>query len=663
MSQDEGTDPSKTPGPEVHSAQAGAASPVAFEDALKLHQQGQLQHAKVMYEIILAHEPQHFNALNLLSVIEAQSGRIEQALELVDRALAVRSDVAPLLNNRANMLRQIGRLQEAMECFERAHALAPDDLTPLLNQGILLSELGRSSEALQVFGQVLAVRPNDTDALYNRGNVMRELGRLDEAIADYRRVRSLRPEFDFLLGQQLFTQLRAGDWTDLESLSLSMIEAIEAGKRVVAPLQLLAMMDDPALQRRAARTYAIARVPNQGNPSRETLQAKLRPAAPGASLPDRKMRLGYFSADFHQHATAHLITELLESHDRTQFEVLAFSFGPATQDACQARIRQGVDEFLDVGELSDFEIVQLARARGLDVAIDLKGYTRGARPGLFVERCAPVQVSYLGYPGTLGAGFMDYLLADETVLPKSERRHYSEKVVYLPGCYQANDSRRVRPHVPPARASLGLPDTGFVFCCFNNTHKILPGLFQAWMMILREVEGSVLWLLADNEMARRNLSQAAHALGVDPARLIWAPRVGLEAHLARHLQADLFLDTCPYNAHTTASDALWMNLPVLTLQGNSFAGRVASSLLNALDLRDLVCESVDSYVSKAVALAQEPASLEALKARLATASGRDQVFQAKPLTEAVEEAYRQMLLRWHQGILPESFAVPSQSAA
>jgi protein O-GlcNAc transferase len=656
-SEQEGASPAESANRQ--SLASGGAAPVTTDDALKLHQQGQLEHAKVMYEVILAHDPQHFNALNLLSLIEAKSGRLENALALVDRALAIRPDVAPLLNNRANMLRQLGCLQEALDCFERAHALAPDDVTPQLNRGILLSELGRRDEALAVLNHVLDLQPDHPDALYNRGNLLRDMGQLEDAIADYQRVRRIRPDHDFLLGQLLYTQLRSCDWRDLEADSQALLEAIEAGKRAAVPLQLLTMSDDAALQRRAARIYTSARVLNQGRPSRETLEAQLRPAAPEASLPDRKLRIGYFSADFHHHATAHLVAELLESHDRSKFEVMAFSFGPITQDASQARLRRAVDEFLEVGHLSDLEMVQLAKGRGLDVAIDLKGYTRGARPGIFVERCAPVQVSFLGYPGTLGAGFMDYIFADEIVVPKDERKHYSEKVVYLPGCYQANDSRRPCPEDAPTRAALGLPDTGFVFCCFNNTQKIQPGMFLIWMTLLREVEGSVLWLLADNEAARRHLSETAQANGVDPARLVWAPRVGMMEHLARHRRADLFLDTYPYNAHTTASDALWMNLPVLTLQGTTFPSRVASSLLHALDLDECVCKSVEAYASKALHLAKNSAELATLKVRLGEAPGRMRLFSGRHFASAVEEAYRRMLVRWLQGALPESFSVPA----
>ena len=363
-----------------------------------------------------------------------------------------------------------------------------------------------------------------------------------------------------------------------------------------------------------------------------------------------KIRLGYYSADFHNHATAYLMAELFERHDKNQFELFAFSFGPAQNDAMRKRLSAAFDQFIDVRNPSDKAIAQLSRQLEIDIAVDLKGYTQNARSGIFAYRAAPIQASYLGYPGTMGTHTIDYLIADKTLIPQASQPYYAEKIVYLPHSYQVNDRQRAIAAITPTRASLGLPDKGFVFCCFNNNFKILPATFDIWMRILKQIENSVLWLFEDNPSAARNLRHEAQTRGVAADRLIFAPRMPLPEHLARHRAADLFLDTLPYNAHTTASDALWAGLPVLTCMGEAFASRVAASLLNAIDLPELITTTAQAYEALAVSLAMNPARLQHIKYKLAHNQLTTPLFNTAIFTRHLENAYTQMIERYHADV-------------
>ena len=436
--------------------------------------------------------------------------------------------------------------------------------------------------------------------------------------------------------------MMACDWDGLDENLAAHAAAIRAGNRVTTPFPLLGLSDDPALQKQAAQIYTTAKCP------RSSVLGPFRARKPG-----EKIRLGYYSADFHNHATAWLIAELFESHDRSRFELTAFSFGPEQQDEMRRRISSAFDHFLDARALSDRDIARLSRERGIDIAVDLKGHTQDSRPGIFAEGCAPLQIQYLGYPGTMGGDYMDYVVADKIVIPPGSEAGYVEKILRLPHSYQANDSRRKISDRMFTRAEMGLPDSGFVFCCFNNNYKILPEIFASWMRILKAVDGSVLWLLEDNALAAENLRKLAEAHGVDPGRLIFAGRLPLEEHLARHRLADLFLDTWPYNAHTTASDALWAGLPLLTRAGSSFASRVAASLLHAVGLPGLITSSVEDYESLATTLAKDPARLVALRKTLMDNRATASLFDGKLIARHLEAAYEAIQARHLSGLPPD----------
>ena len=368
---------------------------------------------------------------------------------------------------------------------------------------------------------------------------------------------------------------------------------------------------------------------------------------------DQKIRIAYFSNDYFNHATAYLIAELFELHDRQQFEVVAFSFSPTTQDVMQKRLKKNFDQFIDVSNMSDQEVASLSRQMEVDIAVDLKGYTTGSRPGIFALGAAPIQINYLGYPGTMGADFIDYIIADTVLIPECNQQFFSEKIVYLKNCYQVNDSRRLISDRKFSRTEFFLPEDKFVFCCFNNNYKILPNTFDLWARILSKVPDSVLWLLADNLLAKQNLILQAESRGIAKDRLIFAERMDLPEHLARHQLADLFLDTLPCNAHTTASDSLWAGLPVLTQLGETLAGRVAGSLLRAVDLPELIALNPDEYEELAVELARSPSKLKKIKEKLAINRVSTPLFDAEFFTHGIENAFIKMNQRYQMGLPTE----------
>lgn len=549
--------------------------------------------------------------------------------------------------NSARQLNELGLQQQARRQFAEAErswlaALAqePDLLAARGNLANLYAATGRGQQAESAYRLALEVARTAgqrADLLNNLGNLYEQDKRYPAALAAYAEALAHSPAHPTALSMGAWLARKTCDWSERWQVPLGPLSGW-------LPFAVLSLLDHPARQREAAQAWA---------------QAELPAAAPlwqGERYDHPRLRIAYLSWDFHAHATLHLMAELFEAHDRARIELYAFDWGPDDGSALRARVKKSFAHFETVTDQSDEAVARRLRALEIDVAVDLKGYTAHARPGIFAYRPCPVQVNYLGYPGTLGTDCMDYLLADEYLIPPGAESHYREAVVRLPGCYQANDSRRERPAAAPSRTACGLPETGFVFCCFNHNYKITPEVFAVWMRLLARVEGSVLWLLADNPWSRENLAQSASRHGIDPARLIFAPRADLAAHLARHHHVDLFLDTCPCNAHTTASDALWMGVPLLTLSGESFAARVAGSLLTALGLSELITRTLDAYEAQALVLAQTPQRLRELRRRLEDARESSGVFDGRRLARQLEIAFVAMSQRAQAGLPPVAMA-------
>jgi protein O-GlcNAc transferase len=542
-------------------------------------------------------------------------------------------------------LNSLHQHEPARSSLLRALELEPDSAEAHSNLGVVLTSLKEHQGALAHVDRALALQPDSPQALHNRGQVLALLHRYEEAAQAYARLLAVAPEHEHAASNLLWARLCACNWTDYGDQLARLHDAVAAGKSVIEPWAFLALSDNAAMQLTCARTYA-ARFP-----------APASKLCDGGQRSHDKIRVAYLSADFHDHATSYLMAELFEKHDTRRFSFTAISFGPASGGAMRERLARSFGAFIDVRDKSDLEAARLIRDLEIDIAVDLKGYTTDARPGILAHRPAPIQVNYLGYPGTLGADCIDYLIADRRLIPPDHHLCYSEKIVYMPDSSQVNDSQRRIGGQPISRLDAGLPQQGFVFCCFNNNYKIGPPMFQVWMNLLRRVPGSVLWLLEDNPAAVRNLRSAAKRQGIAPERLVFAPRIPLEAHLARHALADLFLDTLPCNAHTTASDSLWAGLPVLTCLGSTFAGRVAASLLDTVGLPELVAADLDGYEAMALALATQADRLAQVRDRLAVAHGTSPLFDSGRFARHLESAYASMWERQQLGLPPTSFAV------
>ncbi|MHB8814748.1 MAG: O-linked N-acetylglucosamine transferase, SPINDLY family protein [Steroidobacteraceae bacterium] len=647
--------------------------------AVAQQQGGHLQAAIATYKRCLALSSRLPEVHNNLGTALDRAGELAEAVACFKRALALDPAYVRPLVNLGRVLRLQGRAAEALARLERALALSPDNPLALTNLGFALIDLGRSREAADALRCALAVDPLLAEAHHGLGRVLLEQGdalgaqaslrraielkpdlvvdaytllatsllvlqRLPEALAVCELLLERRPQDPDALAVRLNCALGTCDWEKIES-TLTRIRCLPGGMANARPFLLLGVSDDPAEHLAASRTRAAA-----------AMQGRVKLSPPHAREHDR-IRVAYVSGDFFAHATSYLIAELLELHDRSAFEVYGVSFGPDDGSALRQRVLGSFDAWLEGADRSDAEIAAWLREREIDIAVDLKGYTAYCRPGIFACRPAPLQVNYLGYPGTMAAPFIDYLIADRHLIPQSERDFYTEKVVHLPDSYQVNDRRRRIIEQTSTRAEAGLPDEAFVFCCFNNNWKITGSVFDAWMRVLSSVPGSVLWLLEDNSWAAENLRRAAADRGVQSGRLVFAPRTASELHLPRHRLADLFLDTVPYNAHTTASDALWSGLPVLTCTGRTFAARVAASLLSAAGLSELITSSLQEYETLAIELARAPGRLAALRAKLTSDREALPLFDTPRFCRHLEAAYRRMWLRHLQGKAPEAFGV------
>ena len=591
-----------------------------------------------------AHPAAHAALANALLA----QGLNDEALHSYDRALRLAPRDPGLHNNRGTALRALMRLDDALQAIDRALALKPDYARAHNNRGNVLRDLGRAPEALAAYQAAVHHQPDHALAWLNLGRALQNQQGHEQAAACFERAWQLAPQMPEVLGALLHARQNCADWRDLDLLQTRLRDALARGERAAQPFACLAALDDPATELRCARLHAQS-WPQQQAP------ALWRPRG----ITPRRLRIAYLSADFHAHATAHLMAGLIEHHDRSRFEVRAVSFGPRDDDPQRQRLQRAFEHFDEVGHLSDLAVAEQLAAQEIDIAIDLKGYTGHSRPGILAYRPAPVQVSWLGYPGTMGAPWIDYLVADPQVLPPERHRHYSEQVITLPESYQVNDrERRIAPHTP-SRAELGLPAEGLVYCCFNNIYKLTPTVFAVWLRLLHATPGSVLWLLQGNDAATRHLRGAAQQQGIDPDRLVFAPWLPHAEHLARYRAADLFLDTLPVNAHTTASDALWAGLPVLTCRGRSFASRVGASLLHALHLPELVAHDLAAYEARALQLAHTPHALGHLRARLAAHRQATPLFDTARFCRHLETAFERVWQTHVEGRAPAPLHIPA----
>ncbi len=640
---------------------------------------GAPQLALADFDRALALDPAHDEAQYNRGVVMLDLRRAAEALAAFDAVMPSHNGNAEMLNNRGVALWNLKRPAEALESYERALAIEPNFAEAWGNRGLALRDLMRYQEAIASFDQVLRldprnavawncranvlrdtmdyaaavegygraieIRPDYAEAIINRGYAYWVLKRYAEGIADVERGLALDPAYPYGLGELLHYRMYSADWRDFAQAKAELERLVRAGSRVVQPFIFQAVAESPEDAQACSRIWAQDKYPQQ-------------PAAPHHPAPGRaKIRLGYLSGEFRHQATAILMAGLYEHHDREKFEIVAIDAGSNDDSHMRARLEKAFDRWIAIGNLSDAEAAQAIRAAGIDILVNLNGYFGDARMGVLAQRPAPLQVNYLGFPATLGAAYIDYIIADDTVIPQDEQRFYDEQVVTLPGCYQANDDKGRPMAQVPSRAEAGLPEQGIVFCNFNNAYKLTPQTFDSWMRILAAVEGSVLWLLESVAPFAANLRLEAEKRGIAASRLIFAPELLPDQHLARLQLADLFLDGLPYNAHTTASDALWAGVPLITCKGTTFPGRVAASVLTAAGLPELVTQNHSDFEALAIKLAGDPKAREKLRDKIAKNRSRCALFDTARFARTIEAAYRTMWERWLAGEKPQGFAV------
>jgi len=585
---------------EIRPAYAAALNNMA--NALKT--QGQYDQSIAAYRRALQIDPAYAEAVNNMGNVLKEQGKLDDAIAAYRRALEIKPAYAIALNNLANSLKDQRNYDDAIAAYQRAIEINPSYAAAYNNMGNALKDQARLDGAIAAYRRAVAINPMLVDAWYNLSFLLQEMGESPDAISGYKRVLDMKPDYASAEAQLIYQKFYICDWSDYD-------RAREASARLgihtdsVPPFALLSANDSPVQQLERSKKYA-----------QEKYNIRYKPLDSKLNISSERIKIGYFSADIHNHATMYLIAGLFREHDRSKFEVFCYSYGLTKSGQFRQNAEDNVEHFFDVTSQSDMQIAELARMHALDIAIDLKGYTQHTRSGIFQYRVAPIQINYLGYPGSMGAEFIDYIIADNIVISDELRPFYSEKVIYLPHSYQPNDSARFVDPEETTREDFALPNDGFVFCCFNNNYKIGPKEFDIWMRLLQKIEKSVLWLLRSNKWAENNLRREAERRGVDPARIIFADNLAHSKHLARHRHADLFIDTFNYNAHTTASDALWAGLPLVTMIGEQFSARVAASLLNAADLWELITKNEVEYEQLILDLAAKPERLAKLKQNL-----------------------------------------------
>jgi predicted O-linked N-acetylglucosamine transferase (SPINDLY family) len=688
---------------------------IIFQQAFQFYQNGRLQDAELMFKNLLQINPSHIGAKTMLGMIFVQSERDIEGIRLLksslirdpkqfwahnalgvgllntrqykeaifsfNKALILNPDYkeayfnlgktqralrkykdaiisyskcievdksyADAFSNRGVVyLEDLKEYENALANFQKYITLVPNVFFGHYNLGNAFKELKRYDDALVSYDRAIEIKPDYAEAYYNQGVIFGELKRYDDALVSYDRAIEIKPEMDYLFGNVIHTKMHLCDWRNLDTLVNQLTEKIIKHQVATTPFITLALIDDPELQKQSAEIYV-----NDKHPTSNALPKIHK------YLKNQKIRIGYFSADFHNHATMHLIAELFEYHDKNKFELIAFSFGPDQQDEWRQKARSSFDQFINVRSNSDIEVASLARELTIDIAVDLKGFTQNQRASIFAHRVAPIQVNYLGYPGTMGAEYMDYIIADPILIPDDKREHYSEKIAYLPNSYQVNIKERLISDKAISRKEVGLSDNAFVFCSFNNNYKTTPKTFDCWLRILQAVEGSILWVFKSNETAVDNLKKEAEFRGIDSSRLVFASYLPVEEHLKRIQLADLFLDALPYNAHTTASDALRVGLPVITQMGESFASRVAASLLNAVGLPELITTTTKEYEFLAIDLSTNPERLMEIKRKLVNNLSASMLYNTKLFTQHIEFAYREMYKRYQDELAPDHIYV------
>mgnify|MGYP003951901365 CR=1 FL=1 len=606
-----------------------------FKKAVNLYENNKINEAKKICLKFYIKNPNHFDNLRLLNFIHFKNKDFSTALDFINKAIKLNPNFAEAYNEQGNALNELKKLEEAIKSYDNAIKINPKYADAYYNKGLVLHELKKLESAVENYDKAIKIDPKHIMSHNNKGFALQQLKKVDASLKSYNEAYKINPNFNFLFGKLIHTKNKLCNWETFNKEINSLKEKLNTNKIASLPFSILSLYDSPLLQKKTSEMYI-----------KETFPKKniLKPIT--KNLKNKKIRLGYYSGDFYNHAMSYLLAKLFELHDKSKFEIIAFSFSPERNDEMSKRISNAFDQFIKVNFKTDKEIAELSRELKIDIAIDLMCFTTNSRTGIFSEKCAPIQINYLGYPGTSGASFIDYIIADKTLIPKENQKYYSEKIIYLPNTYQVRDSTQKISNKIFTKDELNLPKNSFVFCCFNQNYKITPSVFDIWMRLLKKVEKSVLWLIKDNDVAAYNLKKEAEKRGIRSDRIIFAEHIPISEHLARHKVADLFVDTFPYTAHTTCSDALWSGLPVITRMGQSFASRVAGSLLNAINLKELITKTEKEYENLILKLSKNPKKIKEIKNKLKKNRLKKPLFNSKLYTKKIEYAYKKIYERY-----------------
>lgn len=649
-----------------------------FEEAIGALQQGKAAQAERALKKLDNAIPSNPGIIYYLGVAASLQERKEQAISLYDRVIRLHPQFVEAYNNKGLDLNHLGKHQEAIESFRKAIQIRPDFVEAYLNFGSALNDSQLYEEALTQFAAAVNLRPNYSDALTSMGGTLVELtryqdargvlqqaievnpadakayqnlGRLlseqkqySEAIAAYKKALDLNPELDWTTGDLLHAQMKSCDWADFDKITQKIFNLLAQNKKITPPLPLLSISDSLTQQKQAAEIYTNSKFHAPQHSKRLVHRRE-------------KIRVGYISGDYTNHPVTFLMSGVVEGHDRERFNIFGFDIGNHQSSDARNRIVSAFDAHYDLKSMTTMQAIDLIRNMEIDVLVDLAGHTKGARTQILAGRPSPVQVNYLGFPGTMGAQYIDYIIGDQTLIPKECQEGYTEKIAYLPDCFQANDSHR--PIAPPqTRAHFGLDENAFVYGCFNQSIKFTPIVVMTWLSILRKVPHSVLWLVEESDFQKKNLCAFAEEHGVPAHRLIFTGKLPYVEHLARYSLMDLALDTMPFNGGTTTSDALWGGAPVLTCLGETFAARMAASLLDASGLPELITRSLIEYEALAIELGTNPKKLSKIRKKLADNRYTSTLFNTQSTTKHLENAYEQMVQRADQGLAPDHIYVP-----
>ena len=615
---------------------------------LRLRKQGKPMKVVQQANLLMRQYRGSFLLWNILGASHKDLAQLDEAIKAFKKAIELNPFDADGHNNIGVAFQEQGNLEKAIEAFKKAISLNPNQAEAHYNLGNSFDYQGKTDDAIKSFKKAISINHNHFKAYNNLGNALKNQNKLDEAIKSYSKALSIKPDFAAARSQKLYQQAQISDWPAIEQDRSFLIDLGIIGQ-YIPPLSILSLEDAPARHRLRSENYA----------RQMFTQAALPLPAKPATMPQR-LRIGYFSGDYTEHPVAYLISKLLEKHNRTAFEVFGYSLHESSQSDLRQRLINAFDLFEDVKGLSDRDVALRARQDNIDIAIDLMGYTKHSRTGIFAYRAAPIQINYLGYPGTIGANFMDYIVADKYLIPTANQKYFTEKQIYLPNTYMPTDNGRELSERNMSRSDMGLPDDAFVFCCFNNNYKITNSEFDIWMRLLNKVEGSVLWLRSSNKWSELNIKKEARRRKVDPERIVFAVKVPMDEHLTRHRLADLFIDTFTFNAHSTATEALWAGLPLVTKTGQGFAARVAGSLLNAIGLPELITESEEEYEALALKLATHPKHLAQIKTKLASNLLTQPLFDTEQYTKHLETAYQMAYRQYFNGQEKEHIFVPKE---